>query len=72
MHLDKNRGFFRAALSVGGKNKNIGRFSDPNSAFCAYKKHKESLIKQMAEKYKSEIDINVYLALINYEVLIDD
>lgn len=50
----------------------IGTFTTPELAFYAYKEAKESYIKELAEKYKDTIDPRAYLALMNYEVHIDD
>jgi hypothetical protein len=41
-------------------------------AFSAYKVFKEALIKQVAEKYKLQLDPRAYKALLNYEVNIND
>ena len=50
----------------------LGSFDCPNKAFLAYKTAKESFIKEVAEKWKGEVDPRVYNALINYEVEITD
>ena len=64
---------FRASLSKGnGKAIHLGSFSTPNEAYQVYKKHKEEYIKEVAEKYKSQIPHELYEAMINYEVEIDD
>ena len=52
--------------------KYLGTFSDINSAWLAYKQEKENYLKLLAEKYKNEIEENVYQALINYKVEITD
>lgn len=46
----------------------LGNFDNPLSAFQAYKKYKESLIIEMANKYKVLLDNRVYEALVQYEV----
>ena len=64
---------FKAYLSKGnGKLMYLGLYDTPNEAFLAYKKAKEEYIKEVAEKYKSQIPQKLYEALINYEVDIDD
>ena len=50
----------------------LGYFNTEIEAFNAYKKAKESFIKEQAEKFKSQIDIRAYNALMNYQVDIDD
>ena len=55
-----------------GKQEYLGRFKTEIEAFKAYKKAKESFIKEQAEKYKSQIDERAYNALMKYEVNIDD
>ena len=60
-------------LSKGtGKRIHLGYYSTPNEAFEAYKKAKEEYIKEVAEEYKSQIPHELYEAMINYEVNIDD
>ena len=63
---------YRAQCSYNGIRKNIGTFTTPELAFNAYKAFKEAHIKELAEKYKDTIDSRAYLALMNYEVSIDD
>lgn len=46
----------------------VGCYEDEYSAFLAYKKAKENLIKIEAEKYKEEIAKDLYFTLITYEV----
>ena len=50
----------------------LGYFKTELEAFIAYKQTKENYIKEQANKWKSQIDERAYLALINYEVHIDD
>lgn len=64
---------FIAYLCKGnGKQMPLGYFTSPNEAFLAYKRAKEEYIKEVAEKYKSQIPQKLYDALMNYEVEIDD
>jgi len=65
---DKGAKKFRASCSKGGKRQNLGRFNTPQEAFQAYKTFKETVIKQVAEEYKHQLDVSVYEALTNYEV----
>ena len=68
----KNRGKFEAYFSKRGKRVNLGHFITPEEAFIAYKKAKETHIKEMAKEWKGRVDERAYQALLNYEVHIDD
>ena len=50
----------------------LGYFNTELEAFNAYKTAKESFIKEQANKFKSQIDLRAYNALMSYEVMIDD
>ncbi len=63
---------FKAQHACFNGKRHLGTFDSEESAFFAYKKAKEYYIKQVAELWKGKIDEKVYLALINYEVNIDD
>ena len=47
-------------------------FKTELEAFNAYKKAKESFVKEQAEKWKGKIDPRAYEALMNYQVEITD
>ena len=64
----KNRKQFRARCS----DKHLGWFNTELEAFRAYKQAKEAYIKEVANKWKDQIDPKVYDALIKYEVEITD
>lgn len=68
------QGKFSARLTKGGKQVYLGRFNSELEAFEAYKREKESYIKEVAEDYynKGLITDLVYHSLLNYEVMIDD
>ena len=55
-----------------GNQEYLGSFKTEIEAFNAYKQAKEAHLKELAAKWKSQIDERAYLALINYEVHIDD
>lgn len=55
-----------------GRQRNLGSFKNPTDAFYAYKEFKEKYIKQVADKYKGEITDDVYNAMYNWTVEIDD
>ena len=50
----------------------IGTYSTEIEAFYAYKKAKEARIKAVANKWKDQIDVKVYEALMNWTIEIDD
>ena len=55
-----------------GKQEHLGFFKTELEAFNAYKIAKEAFVKEQAEKWKSQIDIRAYNALMNYQVEITD
>lgn len=65
---------YDAQINYGHGSKRIGRYDTPEEAFYAYKKAKESYIRELAEEYylNGEITKRVYDALIRYEVEITD
>lgn len=63
---------YRARCCDGSSNHYIGLFCTQEEAFSAYKLYKESLVKQVANEYKEQIDSRAYQALINYNVNITD
>ena len=72
IYEDKQAGKFKVRISVGGKQKHIGRYYCEKEAFYAYKQAKEAYIKEVAEKWKDKIDPKVYDALMQYDVEITD
>ena len=50
----------------------LGYYQCVEEAFLVYKRAKETYIKEVAEKWKDQIDIKVYNAMMNYEVEIND
>ena len=66
------RSRFRAAISRYGKVTHIGNFDNAEEAFLAYKQAKEDYIKEIANKWKDQIDPRIYEALMNWEINIDD
>lgn len=65
-------GMFEASVSLGGRNKRIGRFYNAQEAFYAYKEAKESYIKEVANKWEDRIDPRVYNALMSWNIEITD
>ena len=73
VYYHKRGKVFMAQVSKNkGKPERLGFFNTELEAFNAYKTAKESFIKEQAEKWKSQIDIRAYNALMNYQVEITD
>ena len=72
VYWNKTSKAFVARANVNGKLKHLGSFNTEIEAFNAYKKAKETYIKEIANKWKSQIDDKVYKALMSYEVEITD
>ena len=70
--LKKSRNKYKSKIKKFGKTVNLGRYGTIIEAFNAYKQAKEKYLKELAEKWKSQIDERAYNALMNYEVHIDD
>lgn len=68
----KSKNKFVATIAINGKNKTLGHYNNNIDAFYMYKTEKEKRIKELADKYKSELEPRVYEALYNYEVEITD
>jgi hypothetical protein len=66
------KGKFESNLSKKSIKITLGYYDTPEEAFKAYKNAKEKHIKEIAEEYKSQITEQVYQALINYGVDIND
>ena len=70
---DKTNKAFKAQVNKNkGKQEYLGYFKTELEAFNAYKKAKESFVKEQAEKWKGKIDERAYKALMNYQVEITD
>ena len=67
-----NKAFVAMVSKNKGKQEYLGYFNTEIEAFNAYKTAKESFVKEQANKWKSQIDIRAYNALMKYEVNIDD
>ena len=63
---------FKAQLNKDNEYIHLGVFNTPEEAFLAYKQTKESYIKEVANKYKLLIPHELYQALMNYDVEIND
>ena len=51
---------FMVRCCTNGKRKTLGRFDDVNDAFLCYKKYKEAQCKELANKWREQIDVRVY------------
>ena len=72
-HREKDNKYEVYCCKSDGKgSKYLGRFNDREYAFQIYKQFKETIIKQVADKYKEYIPKNVYDAMHEYEVQITD
>ena len=63
---------FTAMYSGHGGEKHETYHDNKWSAFLAYKQAKENRAKELAEKWRGQIDNRVYEKLINYKVLLTD
>jgi len=61
-----NGGKYMASLAYNGKNKNLGRYDSQEEAFAVYRTAKISRIKELATKFKDQIDEKAFDSLINY------
>lgn len=61
-------GKFVVQLSVGGKQKTLGYYNNPEDAFAAYKVAKEAQIKVVALRHKDVLKPAVFESLMNWEV----
>ena len=69
---NKGKAFKASVNKNKGKQECLGSFNTELEAFKAYKKAKESFIKEQANEWKSQIDERAYEALMSYEVSIND
>ena len=72
LRLDRRSNKFQARINRGGKSFSLGYFEDELEAFSVYKQAKESYLKELAEKWRGQIDPRVYQALNDYRVEIID
>ena len=61
-----------AKCKVSNKTVHLGYYLTSTEAFIVYKNFKESYIKEVANKWKDQIDVRVYEALMKYHVEITD
>ena len=63
---------FVANIRKNGTRKYLGYSNNAETAFYYYKEAKEAYIKEVANKWKDQIDIRTYTSLLNYKVEITD
>ena len=68
----RDKAFMARVSKNKGGSEWLGSFTTEIEAFKAYKKAKESFIKEQANKWKSQIDPRAYEALMKYTVEITD
>lgn len=68
----KPNGKYMAQIAKYNKKYSLGYFDNPLDAFHKYKEAKEEHLKDIAQKYKDQIDPRAYEALMNYKVEITD
>lgn len=72
VHYSTRDEVFRAQIADGTSSKYLGSFHTVEEAFECFKKAKELRIKEVAEKWKEEIDPRVYEVLINWTIEVTD
>ncbi len=70
--VSKNGEYFSSCVRIDNKTKNLGLYLTVEDGFNIYKIEKEKYIKEVAEKYRSTLNEECYLALINYKIEITD
>ena len=72
VRLSRNKSRYLSYITKEGRYTGLGTYGTPEQAFQVYKQTKEAYIKEVANKWKEQIDPRVYDALMNWEVSIDD
>lgn len=70
--IHEETGHYEAACNRDCKRIYLGVYKTPEAAFAAYKVEKEAYAKDLAERWKDQIDPRAYEALMKYEVNISD
>ncbi len=63
---------FIVQINRYGVNTHVGLYDTPEEAFQAYKEAKEAQIKHVADKWRGEVDGEVYQALLRFNISIED
>ena len=72
VHFNKRKKLYESYITCYKQRIYLGKFKDAEEAFLAYKEAKETYIKEVANKWKDQIDPRVYEALMKYQVEITD
>lgn len=72
VHCVKDTGKYLAKFKKAGVKVYLGTFDTEQEAFHTYKVAKESYIKEVANKWRDQVDIRIYEALMSWEVCIND
>lgn len=72
VHYCKKRNMYIAQISRGTVGKCLGSFDTPEEAFYVYKQAKELYIKDVANKWRLNLDPRAYEALMCYKIEISD
>lgn len=72
VRYNKMFNLYYSSMRVFGLNKDLGMHTAPEEAFYAYKEGKEEHIKEVANKWKDQIDVRVYNALMNWTIEVTD
>lgn len=70
--VNNYNGRYRASMQDGDKQRCLGHFDTDNEAFLAYKIAKEKHIKNIANKWRDQIDPRVYDSLMDWKIEITD
>lgn len=68
VYFHKPTGKFLAHCNVKGNRQHLGSFNTPEDAHAAYKAFKEALCKELANKWRGQIDERVYDAMMVWSV----
>lgn len=70
--VDKKSGRYRITFNRGKGEREVSTFATVEEAFARYKELKEKAIKELAEKYKEYLPLDVYETMMAWEVRITD
>lgn len=68
VYFNKPRGKYLSRIRIEGKHKHLGYFACPNEAYRAYVAAKEIYVKEVANKYRDNIDPRIYEILMTWTV----